>query len=192
MDSITLTLGPIIDLTDEQFLALCQTHRDYRFERTASGDLIIMPPTGGETGHRNSELTFQLQAWSRQNEELGIAFDSSAGFKLPNGANRSPDASWVRRDRWASLTSAQRQGFPPLCPDFVVELRSLSDPLSLLQAKMQEYLENGAQLGWLIDPQRQQVEIYRPDQTVEIIESPNTLSGEEVLPGFVLELARIL
>ena len=149
-----------------------------------------MPPTGGETSNRNLELSFQLQAWSRQNQ-LGIAFDSSGGFKLPNGADRSPDASWVRRERWDALTSEQQQKFPPLCPDFVVELLSPSDSLPKTREKMQEYLENEAQLGWLIDRAQRRVEIYRPGQAVEILEDPIALSGEPILPGFILDLREI-
>ena len=151
MTAITLNLDPIIHLDDDQFYQLCQANRDVKFERNTKGELIVMPPTGGETGNRNIELAFQLQAWSRQNK-LGIAFDSSTGFKLPNGAYRSPDAAWVRLDRWEALTPEQRRRFPPLAPDFVIELRSLTDDLKPLQEKMQEYRDNGVRLGWLIDP----------------------------------------
>ncbi|MEP0857012.1 Uma2 family endonuclease [Trichocoleus sp. DQ-U1] len=191
--TITLpsTLKLTIDLTDEQFFQLCQNNRDLRFERTASGELIIMPPTGSETGNRNIDLSYQLQAWSRQNN-LGLAFDSSSGFKLPNGADRSPDASWVRRDRWDALTPEEQQGFAPLCPDFVVELLSPSDSLKIAQAKMREYMENGARLGWLSNRKNQRVEIYRQGQDVEILENPATLSGEDVLPGFLLDLKQIM
>ncbi len=185
------TLELKIDLTDEQFWKLCQNNRDYRFERTASGELIIMPPTGSETGNRNIKIAAQLEVWSSQNN-LGLAFDSSSGFKLPNGANRSPDASWIRRDRWDALTAEEQQGFAPICPDFVIELRSKSDSLKELQEKMQEYMENGARLGWLIDRKNKRVEIYRQGQDVEIIENPATLSGEDVLPGFVLDLKQIM
>ncbi|MBD1831998.1 Uma2 family endonuclease [Cyanobacteria bacterium FACHB-472] len=185
------TLELKIDLTDEQFWQLCQNNRDYRFERTASGELIIMPPTGSETGNRNIKIAAQLEVWSSQNN-LGLAFDSSSGFKLPNGANRSPDASWIRRDRWDALTAEEQQGFAPICPDFVIELRSKSDSLKELQEKMQEYMENGARLGWLIDRKNQRVEIYRQGQDVEILENPATLSGEDVLPGFVLDLKQIM
>ena len=180
-----------LDLTDEQFFQLCQNNRDLRFERTATGELIIMSPTGGETSHRNIELSYQLQGWSRQNN-LGKAFDSNGGFKLPKGGNRSPDASWVTIARWNALTPDQREKFLPLCPDFVVELRSASDSLKELQDKMLEYLDNGVRLGWLIDRHHLRVEIYRPGQAVEIIDSPETLSGEDVLPGFVLDLGPIL
>ena len=195
MDVATITLPPAleltIELTDEQFFQLCQNNRDLRFERTASGELIIMPPTGSDTGRRNIKITFQLEAWSRQNN-LGIAFDSSTGFKLPNGADRSPDASWVKRDRWNALTPQQKEKFAPLCPDFVVELLSPSDSLEKVRAKMKEYMDNGARLGWLINPKNQQVEIYRLNQDVEILQSPATLSGEDVLSGFVLDLNPIM
>lgn len=189
--SLPTPLVLALDLTDEQFFQLCQNHRDLKFERTASGDLIIMSPTGGSTGDRNAELTFQLRAWSRRNC-LGKSFDSSTGFKLPNGANRSPDASWVRMDRWNALTPEQQEKFVPLCPDFVVELMFPSDTLADVQQKMREYLDTGAQLGWLINRKQKQVEIYRSGQPVEVLDTPTTLSGEEVLPGFVLNLAEIL
>jgi Uma2 family endonuclease len=179
-----------IDLTDEQFFQLCQNNRDLRFERTATGELIIMPPTGSETGDRNAELTYQLRAWSRQNK-LGKSFDSSTGFKLPNGAERSPDASWVKMERWNTLTQAEKEGFAPRCPDFVVELMSSSDSTEKTRTKMKEYMDNGARLGWLINRRQQQVEIYRPNREVEILQSPQILSGEDVLPGFVLDLAKI-
>ncbi len=191
MNLVTLTFPSNIHLSEEQFFELCQKNRDYRFERTASGELLIMPPTGGETGRRNIKISTQVEVWSSQNN-LGVAFDSSTCFKLPNGANFSPDASWVRRERWNTLTPEQKRKFPPLCPDFVVELRSPSDSLEKLRAKMKEYLENGVQLGWLIDPETQQVEIYRPIRDIEILQSPTTLSGEDVLPGFVLNLQPIL
>ncbi|CBN56744.1 MULTISPECIES: Uma2 family endonuclease [Kamptonema] len=195
MNTATITLTtPLelnIELTDEQFFQLCQNNRDLQFERTATGELIIMPPTGSDTGNRNIDITYQLQGWSRQNN-LGKAFDSSTGFKLPNGAERSPDASWVSIERWNALTSEQQGKFAPLCPDFVVELRSPSDSLEKLRSKMREYIENGARLGWLIDRQNRRVEIYRPNQEVEMISSPTHLSGEDVLPGFVLDLQYIL
>ncbi|MGK7935746.1 MAG: Uma2 family endonuclease [Xenococcaceae cyanobacterium] len=183
-----LQLG--IHITDEQFWQLCHQHQDLQFERTAEGELIIISPTGGLTSERNSEINFQLRWWNRQSK-LGKVFDSSGGFKLPKGADRSPDAAWVELSRWNSLTRQQQERFVPLCPDFVVELRSPSDALKPIQKKMQEYLANGAKLGWLIDPQRQVVEIYRPNQQVEILQSPNTVSGENILPGFSLDLAEI-
>ncbi len=195
MDVTAINLPPIlklnIDLTEKQFFELCQKNRDYRFERTATGELLIMPPAGSDTGRRNADITFQLQAWNRQSN-LGVVFDSSAGFKLPNGSDRSPDASWVKRERWEALTPEQQETFAPLSPDFVIELRSPSDSLKALQTKMQEYMDNGVRLGWLIDRKNQRVEIYRQGQEVEIVSSPATLSGEDVLPGFVLDLKDIL
>ncbi|MGA1622276.1 MAG: Uma2 family endonuclease [Synechocystis sp.] len=180
-----------LTVTPEQFAELAIANRDLRLERTATGVLIVNPPTGGESGKRNLSIAGQLSSWYEANETLGEAFDSSTGFVLPNGANRSPDASWVAKERWEALTQEQRQGFIPLCPDFVVELRSKTDSLKKLQQKMQEYQENGATLGWLIDPQNQRVEIYRPGQGVEILHNPATLSGESTLPGFTLSLKRI-
>jgi Uma2 family endonuclease len=185
------TLELKIELTDEQFFQLCQNNRDLRFERTAKGDLLIMPPTGGETSNRNARLTQRLMNWADTNE-LGIAFDSNGGFKLPNGADRAPDASWVKIERWNALTPEQRQKFLPLCPDFVVELRSPTDSLKATREKMQEYIDNGARLGWLIDQKNKRVEIYSQGQDVEILQSPTTLLGEDVLPGFVLDLNGIL
>jgi Uma2 family endonuclease len=186
MDSLTLDLKST-RLTDEQFFELCSANRDMRFERSAEGELIIMAPTGGGTGNKNAELGAELVIWNRQTL-LGKVFDSSTGFKLPNGADRSPDASWVRLDRWNALTEAQRDRFIPLAPDFAVELRSKTDVLKTVQAKMQEYMDNGVRLGWLIDPSRNRVEIYRPGQEVEVLESPVSLSGEDVLPEFQLNL----
>ena len=188
-----------LELTDEQFFQLCIDNRDLRFERTASGGLIIMPPTGSETGRRNSDLNFQLKAWSRQNN-LGVVFDSSTGFKLPDGSDISPDAARVRRDRWDALTPEQKEKFAPICPDFVVELReaklsrreSTTDSLEKLRAKMKVYVKNGARLGWLLDRKNRKVEISRQAREVEILDSPATLSGEDVLPGFVLDLSDIL
>nr|WP_313898536.1 Uma2 family endonuclease [Roseofilum reptotaenium] len=180
-----------LHVTPEQFTMLAAANRELRLERTATGELIVNPPTGGNTGHRNLSITGQLSVWYEANDTLGRAFDSSTGFQLPNGANRSPDAAWVRQDRWDALTPEQQDAFIPLCPDFVVELRSKTDSLKELQAKMQEYSENGAQLGWLIDPKNKQVEICRPGQAVEVLENPMILSGEEVLPGFTLTLKRV-
>ncbi|MBW4610837.1 MAG: Uma2 family endonuclease [Hassallia sp. WJT32-NPBG1] len=192
------TLKLNIDLTDEQYFQLCQNNRDYRFESTASGELLIMPPTGSDTGRRNVKITTQLDIWNCQNN-LGEVFDSSTGFTLPNGAKRSPDASWVKIERWNALTPEQQQSFAPICPDFVVELRCLrraeptpTDSLKELQDKMQEYIDNGAKLGWLIDRKNKRVEIYRPLKEVEILENPESVSGEDVLPGFVLNLTPIL
>ncbi|MBE9121288.1 Uma2 family endonuclease [Tychonema sp. LEGE 07199] len=180
-----------LELTDEQFFQLCLDNRDLRFERTASGGLIIMPPTGSETGRRNSDLNFQLPSWSRQNKHLGVVFDSSTGFKLPEGSDISPDAAWIRRDRWDALSAEQKEKFAPICPYFVVELRSASDSLEKLRAKMKVYVKNGARLGWLLDRQNRKVEISRQGREVEILDEPATLSGEDVLPGFVLDLTDI-
>ena len=195
MNAPTVTLPSYLELTinlsDEQFWQLCENNRDWNFERTASGELIIMAPTGGETGNRNIELSYQVQGWSRQNN-LGKAFDSSTGFKLPNGANRSPDASWIRMERWESLTQEQRQKFLPLCPDFVVELCFPSDSLTQTQKKMGEYIANGTLLGWLIYPETRRVEIYRPGRDVKILDNPTKLSGENILPGFTLDLSTIM
>jgi Uma2 family endonuclease len=190
MTALVVNLRPTIDLTDEQFFQLCQHNPELRFERTATGELIIMSPTGGETGKRNFSLTTQLGVWAER-DGSGVGFDSSTGFKLPNGANRSPDAAWILKDRWNALTPEQKSKFPPIAPDFVIELRSKTDSLETLEAKMQEYMENGVQLGWLLDPQMPQAKIYRPGRSVETVLSPATLSGEDVLPGFVLDVNRV-
>ncbi|MCT0254188.1 Uma2 family endonuclease [Synechocystis sp. CS-94] len=186
MGFLTIKLDPL-NLSDEQFYQLCQNNRDLRFERNSQGDLLIMSPTGGETGNRNLEIAYQLQAWNRA-KKLGVAFDSSTGFKLPNGANKSPDVSWIPMAKWNGLTHGQQQGFLPLCPDFLIELRSRDDSLKILQEKMQEYRENGTRLGWLINRQDQEVEIYRQNQQVEVLHGPMQLSGEDVLADFILDL----
>ncbi len=186
----TITIPQTFQVTHEQFLEIAAVNRDLRLERTATGELIIMAPTGSETGNRNLDIEGQLWLWNRQTK-LGVAFNSSSGFQLPNGADRSPDASWVKLERWQILTPKEREGFAPLCPDFVVELRSKSDNMEPLREKMREYIINGARLGWLIDRKNQKVEIYRQNQDVEILDNPRTLSGEEVLPGFVLDLTDV-
>ncbi|MBV8884033.1 MAG: Uma2 family endonuclease [Chroococcidiopsidaceae cyanobacterium CP_BM_RX_35] len=191
MTALTLNLDAIVQLTDDAFYALCRANPEIKFERTVKGELIVMPPTGGETGRRNIDLSMQLGIWSKQTQ-LGVAFDSSTMFQLPNGAYRSPDAAWIMLERWEALSLKEREVFPPICPDFVVELRSPSDSLKALQNKMQEYVDNGARLGWLLDPQEQLVEVYRRGQEKEVLSSPTNLSGEEVLPGFVLDLRGIL
>jgi Uma2 family endonuclease len=190
MTTLTLKLNPIIKLTDDQFFQLCQENENIRLERTAKGELIIMSPAGGETGNSNAGLTAQIWIWN-ESHKLGKVFDSSTGFKLPNGADRSPDASWVKLERWDALTPEQQKKFPPLCPDFVVELMSPSDSLKDTQDKMKEYRDNGAVLGWLINRKSRQVEIYRLNQEVEVLESPVNVSGEDVLPGFILNLESI-
>lgn len=188
--ALTVNLRSIVELTDERLYQLCQTNRELRFERTAQGELLIMPPTGGETGRRNSRLTQRLANWADA-DGTGLTFDSSTGFILSNGAMRSPDAAWVKRVRWEALTAEQKQKFIPLCPDFVVELLSATDDLRALQAKLHEYLDNGALLGWLIDPERQRVYVYRPNTPIECLENVDTITGEPVLPGWVLDLREI-
>ena len=191
MTALTLNLNAVVQLTDDAFSALCRANPEIRFERTVKGELIVMPPTGGETGNRNAKLTIRLGNWAEA-DGTGITFDSSTGFKLPNGANRSPDAAWILLTRWEALTPDQRRKFPPIAPDFVIELRSDTDSLTTTQSKMEEYIDNGVRLGWLLNPQDQQVEVYRQGQDKEVLSSPASLPGEEVLPGFVLELKGIL
>ncbi|NES04063.1 MAG: Uma2 family endonuclease [Okeania sp. SIO2F4] len=179
-----------LKISHEQFIELALVNRDLQLERTATGELIVMAPTQSATGNRNSSITGQLWSWNYQTK-LGKTFDSSSGFHLPNGSSRSPDAAWVKQERWDALTTEQQETFAPLCPDFVVELRSKNDTISELQKKMKEYQSNGARLGWLIDTKNQKVEIYRQNQEVEILENPNSLSGEDVLPGFILDLTEV-
>ena len=179
-----------LDLTEERFFNLCQDNRDLRLELTAKGELIVMGPTTSETGRRNANLNFQLYFWARQ-DGTGVCFDSSAGFTLSNGAKVSPDASWVRRDRYEALTADEREQFAPLCPDFVIELRSKTDRLARLQARMVEYIQNGARLGWLIDPAARRVYVYRPGQETETLDAPETIAGDPVLPNFLLQLREI-
>jgi Uma2 family endonuclease len=190
MNALTVSLKSVIDMTDDQFFQLCQNNRELRFERNANGELIIMSPAGGETGNRNGRLNQQLFNWTDA-DGTGIAFDSSTGFKLPNGADRSPDASWIKLERWDALTEEEKQKFPPICPDFVIELLSPSDSLKTTQEKMKEYIDNGVRLGILINRKSRQVEIYRPGKEVEVLDSPATVSGEDVLKGFVLNLGMI-
>lgn len=177
-------------LTKEQFALLCQENRELRFELTAQQELVIMPPAGSETGLRNSRLAVRFGTWAEA-DGTGLAFDSSAGFTLPNGAIRSPDAAWIKQERWNALTKEQRTGFASICPDFVVELRSPTDRLSDLQDKMQEYIDNGAHLGWLIDPIDKRVYVYRPGQPIEMLDNPATLNGDPTLPGFVLSMREL-
>ncbi|MGK7901579.1 MAG: Uma2 family endonuclease [Hormoscilla sp.] len=176
-----------VGLSDRQFELLCEANRDWQLERTAKGELVIMSPVGGISGNREADLITDLNLWNRQSQ-LGVVFSSSTIFRLPNGGDRSPDAAWVSLARWQALRPEKQEKFPPICPDFVIELRSRTDAIGPLQDKMLEYLNNGLRLGWLIDPQGQQVEIYRPDRAVEILSLPATLSGEAVLPGFELYL----
>lgn len=187
---LKLQMSPAIDMTDEQFFAFCHQNRDYRIERNATGEITIMPPTGSETGNRNFDLIVQLGIWTRQNG-TGIGFDSSAGFTLPNGAMKSSDAAWIKLEKWHTLTPKQQQKFAPICPDFIIELRSPSDNLQPLKDKLQEYIDNGVSLGWLIDRKNRKVYIYRPNSEVECLDNPATLSGESILPQFVLQLSTI-
>lgn len=187
---LVLHTRPAIDMSPEQFYEFCLINREWRIERTAEGDLRIMAPAGGGTGSRNAIITSMLTTWALQ-DGTGVAFDSSTGFTLPNGATRSPDAAWVQRAHLAVLTAEQKEKFLPLCPDFVIELRSPSDDLGSVQEKMQEYLDNGMQLGWLIDPSTRQVYVYRSSAAVDRVDDPSHMSGDPELLGFVLETTHI-
>ena len=189
-DPLTIWLEPAICLTEEQFVEFCAQNRELRIERTAEGALEIMPPAFSVTGNQNASVTTDLTIWARQ-DGSGYAFDSSAGFTLPNGAVRSPDSSWVLRSRLDALTDEDRDGFWRICPDFVIEIRSSSDRLSTLQAKMREYIDNGARLGWLVDPIGRRAYVYRPGAAVEVLDAPQTLSGDPELAGFTLDLSAI-
>jgi Uma2 family endonuclease len=187
MTAITLNLEPLTTLTHEQFYELCMANKDVAMERSPQGELIIMSPVGGESGISEADYITDLSIWNRQTK-LGVVFSSSTVFKLPGGGDRSPDAAWISLERWQALTLEEQEKFPPLCPDFVIELRSKSDRLRPLQAKMQEYLSSGLRLGWLVNPQDGTVEIYRTNKEIEILPLPASLSGEETLPGFTLEV----
>ena len=177
-------------VTPEQFEELCRDYSELRLELTSTGELIIMPPTGFQTGARNASLTSQLMVWATK-DGSGVCTDSSGGFALPNGARRAPDAAWVKRERVDDLTKEQKEGFGPFCPDFVVEIRSPSDRLTDLRNKMLEYIENGASLGWLIDPFKRQVYVYQANEDLVILDNPETVSGDPLLPGFTLDLTRL-
>jgi Uma2 family endonuclease len=188
----TLTLPLKVDLkhvylSDEQFYQLCINNPNLNIERTAEGVLIFMSPVGGDSGNREMELGADLSNWNRKTK-LGKVFSSSTMFKLPGGGDRSPDAAWVELSRWEVLTPEQRQKFPPIAPDFVIELRSRTDTLTMLQEKMQEYMDSGVKLGWLFNPQDQQVEVYRQGKAKEVRSLPTQLSGEDTLPGFELQV----
>ncbi|ERT04444.1 restriction endonuclease family protein [Lyngbya aestuarii BL J] len=187
MTAYTINFSSVCQMSDEQFYQLCRNNPDIKFERNATGELIVMSPTGGETGNRNIEIAGDFVFWNRQNK-LGKLFDSSTCFQLPNGANRSPDIAWINQLRWDQLTPEEKEKFPPIAPDFVLELMSPSDSLKSTQSKMQEYIDNQVKLGWLIERKNRYIEIYRLGKSVERLNSPTTLSGEEVLPGFVLNL----
>jgi len=189
MTVLTLNLKQFVATSDE-FFDLCQANPDLHLERTADGEVVIMPPAGGETGVGNAGIIGQLWWWNERIQQ-GVVFDSSTGFHLPNGADRAPDAAWVRQERWDALSAEQKRKFPPLCPDFVVELCSPTDNIKTVREKMKEYIANGARLGWLIDPEIRTVEIYEPDEEVEILYNPEQVSGEPSLPGFVLNMKRV-
>lgn len=188
VEPLVLHFQPILNkLSDEVFYEFCRANDEWRIERTAEGDIIIMAPTGGKTGIRNFKLITQFGKWVETNGD-GKGFDSSTIFALPNGAQRSPDLAWASNERWQALTAEQQEKFPPLCPDFVAELRSRTDSLKTLQAKMQEYIDNGAQLGWLLDPVERRIHVYRPDVAVEILDNPQSVSGAPLLSGFTLDV----
>jgi len=184
---LSLRFGSVLHLSDDELFELCAKNPELRIERTAEGNLIVMTPAGGASGHRNLEVAAALALWARR-DGTGVGFDSSTGFLLPNGAMRAPDAAWVLRSRLDQLSTQVKEKFLPLCPDLAIELRSPSDGLSDLQAKMEEYRANGARLGWLLDPKERRVHVYRPGQPIEVLEDPATVSGDPELPGFILEL----
>jgi Uma2 family endonuclease len=187
-EPIEIEFGSFLkQMSDEEFFDFCQRNRDWRIERTKEGDIIVMPPTGSKSGGRNFNLIVKFGIWVEK-DGSGKGFDSSTGFRLPNGATRSPGLAWVRNERWTALSEGEQTEFAPLCPDFVVELRSATDSISRLQDKMKEYMENGAELGWLIDPTERKVYIYRKPSPVEILDDPQTVSGEPTLRGFTLDM----
>jgi Uma2 family endonuclease len=187
---LSVNLPTTAQMTMSEFYAFCAANRDLRIERTATGNVIIMSPTFADTGNRNGKVFQQLANWSDR-DGTGETFDSSTGFTLPNGATRSPDAAWIRLDRWDALTDDEKRSFAPICPDFVIELRSSSDTLMGLQEKMQEYMENGARLGFLIDRKNRSVHLYRPGQAPQILENPEVVEGDPELSGFALRMAKI-
>ncbi|NJL55087.1 Uma2 family endonuclease [bacterium] len=186
---LTVSLPGSVEMTTAEFYEFCQAKRNLRIERSASGDVVIRPPAFSDTGNRNIKIAQQLANWADQ-DVTGLGFDSSSGFTLPNGATRSPDAAWIRLERWNTLTEEEQASFAPICPDFVIELKSSTDTLNSLKAKMDEYVANGVLLGFLIDCQQRQVYIYRPDQDPEILENPDAVSGDPELPGFQLQMAK--
>ncbi len=190
MNAYTINFDVITKVNDEQFYQLCRYNPELNLERNQKGDIIIMSPTGGETGKRNAQLVADFVIWNRQ-YKLGEIFDSSTCFKLPKGSNRSPDVAYIKKERWDKLTDEKKAKFPPIAPDFVLELMSPSDSLKDTQEKMQEYLDNGVRFGWLINPNKKQVEIYRQGQEKEVLDQPKLVSGEEVLPDFILDLSII-
>lgn len=192
LESLVLHLGPLKRrVTDDEFFEFCMLNRDWRIEMSKEGEMIIMMPTGSEGGHRNYLLTVRIGIWAEA-DGTGVGFDSSSGFKLPNGAKRAPDFAWILRERWEAIPKKQRKKFAPICPDFVVELRSETDHLETVKAKMEEYLANGAQLGWLLDPLEKKVYVYRPNTRLKVLHNPTTISGEPLLKGLTLKLVGIL
>lgn len=190
-NGLTVDFTPLVTkVTDEEFDELCRLNPELQLERTSEGELIIMSPTGGKTGHQNLKLIGAFSNWA-QADATGRGFDSSTLFSLPNRARRSPDLSWIQNERWNALTDEQQEGFPPICPDFVVELRAKSDSVNDLQLKMQEYIDNGSQLGWLIDPFERMVYLYRPGKAVETLTDPETVSGDPLLKGFILNVRQL-
>lgn len=188
---LVLRLGPLRHkFSDAEFFELCRSNPGLSIERTSEGDLVMMSPSGGKTGNQHTRLVARLGAWAEA-DGSGLLFDASTGFLLPNGAVRSPDVAWVRRSRWETLTESEQAGFPPLCPDFVLELRSPTDRLKDLSEKMAEYLANGAELGWLIDPLEKKVHVYRASEAAVALDHPETIAGEPLMQGFVLRLAEI-
>ncbi len=190
-EPIVLQMLPDLKMTEEQFFEFCQINRDLRIETNKLGELLIMPPTGSETGNREFNICVQLGLWSDE-DGTGLAFSSSTGFTLSTGAKKSPDASWIKLERWQSLSPEEKEKFAPICPDFVLELMSPSDNLKTLQAKMTEYMEEpGVKLGWLIDRKERKVYIYRPGIATECLENPETVNGEAILPGFILKMSKV-
>jgi Uma2 family endonuclease len=188
--AMKINLQAISGITDEQFYQICRDNADIKFERNAVGEILVMSPTGGETGIRNFDIIWQFGSWNKT-YNLGYCFDSSTCFKLPNGANRSPDVAFVVKERWESLSNQEREIFSPIAPDFVLELMSPSDGLKGTQDKMQEYIDNGVKLGWLINRKNRQVEIYRQGEEKQVLDNPDYISGEEILPDFTLNLQSI-
>jgi Uma2 family endonuclease len=187
---LPLRIRPARRIDDDELYALCRENPDLRIERDAEGDLIVMPPTGGETGNRNFRLLVELGAWCKR-DGTGVGFHSSTGFILPNGAERSPDAAWIRRDRWDALSAEQRRRFAPIVPDFVAELRSPSDDSDDVHAKMREWVAQGVRLGWVLDPGDRSVTVYTPDARPQRLVDPPSVAGDPVLPGLVLTLADV-
>jgi Uma2 family endonuclease len=187
---IKINFKAISGINDEQFYQICRDNSDVKFERNAEGEILVVSPTGGETGIRNFDIIYQFGSWNNT-YHLGYCFDSSTCFKLPNGANRSPDVAFIVKERWESLSSQEREIFPPIAPDFVLELMSPSDSLKDSQEKMEEYLNNGVKLGWLIDRKNRRVEIYLPGQEKQVLDNPELISGGDILPNFTLNLKSI-